>query len=207
MAVDEVDGGDHVECRDALGDAEDRPDTCDRRLHHRVRRTGGGDEDQGRVRAGLLDGLGHRVEDRDAAIKGRLAALARCHARDDVRAVGLAGPGVELTLAPGDALDDEPRVPADEDAHARRSTAPVASAAPGAPGAPPPVAPREEATAFAAASSREDAVWKWASSRRTAASAALVPTIRTTIGTSRVCCERASIRPRATSSPRVIPPK
>ena len=33
------------------------------------------------------------------------------------------------------------------------------------------------------------------------------PTIRTTIGTSRSWTARASIRPRATSSPRVIPPK
>ena len=62
-------------------------------------------------------------------------------------------------------------------------------------------------TAFAAASSSEAAVAKCASSRRTAASAALVPTIRTTIGTSRSWTARASIRPRATSSPRVMPPK
>ena len=43
--------------------------------------------------------------------------------------------------------------------------------------------------------------------RSTAASAAFVPTIRTTIGTSRSCWARASISPRATSSPRVMPPK
>ena len=70
-----------------------------------------------------------------------------------------------------------------------------------------PAAPRDAATAFAAASSSEAAVAKCASSRRTAASAALVPTIRTTIGTSRSWTARASIRPRATSSPRVMPPK
>ena len=40
-----------------------------------------------------------------------------------------------------------------------------------------------------------------------AARSALVPTMRTTMGTSRVCCARASMRPRATSSPRAMPPK
>ena len=39
------------------------------------------------------------------------------------------------------------------------------------------------------------------------ASSAFVPTIRTTIGTSRVNDLRASTMPRATSSPRVMPPK
>ena len=46
-----------------------------------------------------------------------------------------------------------------------------------------------------------------ACSRSTAASAAFVPTIRTTIGTSRSWTARASISPLATSSPRVMPPK
>ena len=44
-------------------------------------------------------------------------------------------------------------------------------------------------------------------SRSRAASSAFVPTIRTTIGTSRSWTARASMSPRATSSPRVIPPK
>ena len=50
--------------------------------------------------------------------------------------------------------------------------------------------PCDAATAWAAASSSEDAVTNCASSRRTAASAAFVPTIRTTIGTSRSCWAR-----------------
>ena len=50
-----------------------------------------------------------------------------------------------------------------------------------------PAAPFDAATAFTAASSSDVAVSKCASSRRAAASAAFVPTIRTTIGTSRVC--------------------
>ena len=68
---------------------------------------------------------------------------------------------------PGDALDEEPRLGPDQDAQA--------------------AAPRDAATAFAAASSSEAAVSKCACSSRTAASAAFVPTIRTTIGTSRAC--------------------
>ena len=67
--------------------------------------------------------------------------------------------------------------------------------------------PLAAATAFSAASSRLAAVTKLAASSSSAASAAFVPTIRTTIGTSRSCWARASIRPRATSSPRVMPPK
>ena len=88
------------------------------------------------------------------------------HAGHDPGAVGLHRPAVELALATGDALDQQPRVGPDDDAHA--------------------AAPRDAATAFAAASSSELAVAKCACSSRTAASAALVPTIRTTIGTSRL---------------------
>ena len=97
------------------------------------------------------------------------------HARDHVRPVGGRRAGVEFALATGDPLDDEARLTAHEDAHA--------------------VAPRDAATAFAAASSRLAAVSKRASVRSVAASAALVPTIRTTIGTSRVCWARASMSP------------
>ena len=84
-----------------------------------------------------------------------LAALARRHAGDDPGAVLLHRPAVEVALATGDALDDQPRLGPDEDAHA--------------------AAPRDAATALAAASSSEAAVANWASSSRTAASAAFVP--------------------------------
>ena len=66
------------------------------------------DEDQRRVRAGLLDRLGDGVEDRDAL--DVLAALAGRDAGDDVRAVGAVAQAVEAALAAGQALDDEPRV-------------------------------------------------------------------------------------------------
>src|SRR5437762_2129390 len=62
-------------------------------------------------------------------------------------------------------------------------------------------------TALAAASSSESAVISLASARIGFASSALVPTMRTTMGTSRVSVLRASTMPRATSSPRVMPPK
>ena len=41
------------------------------RLHDRVRRAAGRDEDAGRVRAGLADRLGDGVEDRDRAVERR----------------------------------------------------------------------------------------------------------------------------------------
>src|SRR4029079_19076322 len=127
------------------------------------------------------------VEHRDTPVEGRLAALARRHAGDERGPVLEHRPAVELALEAGDALDDEARVAVDEDAHA--------------------ATPLAAATAFAAASSRLCAVTKLAASSSSAASAAFVPTILTTIGTSRSCWARASIRPRATSSPRVMPPK
>ena len=74
---------------------------------------------------------------------------------------------VEVALAAGDALDDEAGLAPDEDAHARRS--------PAMPRRPWPRPRRAMA-----------AVSNCASSSSVAASAAFVPTIRTTIGTSRV---------------------
>ena len=72
----------------------------------------------GGVGAGLGDRLGDRVEDGDPVVERVLAALAGRHAGHDVGAVVQHLAGVELALAAGDALDDEPRVAVDEDAHA-----------------------------------------------------------------------------------------
>ena len=116
-----------------------------------------------------------------------LAALAGRHPGDDRRAVRLHRPAVELALATGDPWTS------------RRVSGPTRMLMRPLPGMPRrPWPPPRRATA---------AVVKCACSRSVAASAALVPTMRTTIGTSRVWAARASIRPRATSSPRVIPPK
>src|SRR4029079_15475252 len=120
-------------------------------------------------------------------VEGGLAALARRHAGDDVRAVFEHRGPVARALPAREPVDDGPARAIDQDAHA--------------------AAPFDAATACAAATSRVSAVWNWASRRSTAASAAFARTIGRTIGTSRVCWPRASMRPRATSSPRVIPPK
>src|SRR4029079_12734757 len=132
----------------------------------------GGDEDAGRVGAGLANGVHDGVEHGHTAVQGCLAALARRHPGDDLRPIVEHRRAVEGAFAAGEAVDDDPARPIDEDAHA--------------------TAPFDAATAWAAASSRVSAVWNCASRRRTAASAAFVPTIRTTIGTSRSCCSRAS---------------
>ena len=81
----------------------------------RVDREPRGHEDQRRVRAGLGDGLRDGVEDGDALDVE--PALARSDARDEVRAVVAVAQAVESPLAPGEPLDDEPRVPVDDDRH------------------------------------------------------------------------------------------
>ena len=124
-----------------------------------------------------------------AAVERGLAALARRHAGDDPGAVGLHRAGVEVALAAGDALDDEPRLGSDEDAHAA-------------------ALPRDAADGLGRrlvqrGGRREVGLPRAGRPPRPRS----CPTIRTTIGTSRSWTARASIRPRATSSPRVIPPK
>ena len=66
-------------------------------------------------RAVVLDRLGDGVEDRDAVDLAALAAGG--DAADDLRAVVEALPGQVDRLAAGDALDDEGRVLAQQDAH------------------------------------------------------------------------------------------
>ena len=90
-------------------------DACVDRLVGGVGGEARGHEDQRRVRAGLLDGLGDGVVDRDAL--DVLAALPWRDAGDDVRAVVAVAQAVEAALAPGQALHDEPRVLVDDDRH------------------------------------------------------------------------------------------
>ena len=68
----------------------------------------GGHEDHRGVGAGLLDGLGHGVEDRQAL--DRFAAFAGRDAADHLRAVFQAPLGVELPDLAGDSLTDDARV-------------------------------------------------------------------------------------------------
>ena len=105
---DHLDDRDHVERRDALGDAEDRPDPGGGRLHDRVRRAGRRDEDARRVGAGLADGVGDRVEHGHPAVQRGLAALAGRHPGDDLGAVLEHRGAMERALAAGQAVDDDP---------------------------------------------------------------------------------------------------
>ena len=85
------------------------------RLVDRVGREARRDEDHRRVRARLRDRVGDRVEDRDPL--DVLAALPGRDAGDDLRAVALVAEAVERALGAGQALDDELRVPVDDDRH------------------------------------------------------------------------------------------
>ena len=85
------------------------------RLVDRVGREAGRHEDHRRVRARLGDGVGDGVEDGNPL--DVLAALARRDAGDDLRAVALVAQAVERALGAGQALDDELRVPVDDDRH------------------------------------------------------------------------------------------
>ena len=122
---------DHVQHRDALGDADDELDARVDRLEDRVGRAGRRHEDHRRVGAGLLHRLRRRCRTRGKPFV-HLAALAGRDAGDDLGAVLAHLLGVERPGAAGDALDDELGLLADEDAMAtsplRRARAPRSSA-------------------------------------------------------------------------------
>ena len=101
--------------RYVLRDADHRADAGVDRLVDRVGGEAGGNEDQRRVRACLVDCVGDRIEDGHAL--DVLAALSRRHAGDDVRAVCLVAQAVEAALAAREALDQKPRVVVDDDRH------------------------------------------------------------------------------------------
>src|SRR5437867_2673393 len=65
-----------------------------------------------RVRYRFFDRIEHR------AVEMRRAALAGCDAAHDVRAVGDHFLRVERALVAGEALDDDPRLLVEQDAHA-----------------------------------------------------------------------------------------
>src|SRR5439155_10863499 len=97
----------HVVRRNVLGDANHGLDAGVDGLVDRVGRETGRDEDQRRVRTRVLDGVGDGVEHRDAL--DVLAALPRSDPGDDLRAVVAVAQTVVATLAPVQALHDEPR--------------------------------------------------------------------------------------------------
>ena len=139
---------------------------------------GGGTKIRLQSAPGLPDGVGHRVEDRDAVHV--LPRLARGDPGDHLGAVGDAGPGVKLALLAGDPLHHYPRVLVDEDAHVILSSEGSARCPEsGARGQ------RAIAATFCAASLRSAAVIRLRpdSARMRRPSSTLVPSIRTTTGT------------------------
>src|SRR5512133_2157498 len=169
---------------DALGDRDDGLDPRLGRLEDRVRGEARRHEDHRGVGAGGVDRGVEGVEDRDAL--DVLAALARSHARHQLRAVAPVVHRVERALAPGDARHAQARLVVDQDAH------------------------RASSTTFSAASFIVAAVWTLgsaASARIRRPSSSFVPSSLTTNGTVGVIWLNAATSPLATSSQRVMPPK
>ena len=98
----------HVLRRNAVGDDAHQPQARIGRLHQRIGREGGRHEGE----AGLGAGRPHRVLDgvEYRPVQMRLAAFARRHAADDLRAVGDHFPGMERRLVAGESLHDHARV-------------------------------------------------------------------------------------------------
>jgi hypothetical protein len=108
LAVHEGPRLQHVDDRNALGDAHGEGDARVGRLHDGV---GGGrrrHEDDGGVGSRLAHRVVDAVEDRPPLV--RRTALARRDASDDRGTVGRRGLRVKSAFAPGQALDDQPRV-------------------------------------------------------------------------------------------------
>ncbi len=111
-------GADHIVGRDALADADDQRHARGGRLADCVGREGRRHIDDRDIRAGLAHRFSHRVEHRHLAVDRRLAAAPRHDTGDDTGAIGDHLAGVELALAAGDALHDQPGICIDQDAHA-----------------------------------------------------------------------------------------
>ncbi len=106
---------DHVEDRDAFGDADDQRQFGVDGLQDGVAGERRRDVDHRRIGAGFFDRLGHGVEDRQGQVLG--AALARRHPADHAGAVGNGLFGMERSLGAGKALADDLGVGIDENSH------------------------------------------------------------------------------------------
>src|SRR5271156_1233116 len=177
---------DHVEDRDALGDADDQRDLGIGRLEDRIGGEGRRHIDHARVAAGRGAGLMHGVEDRQVEVPG--PAFPRCHAADHLGAVGDRLLGVERALGAGDPLADDFGRGVDEDRHQRASLT--------------------AATTFCAASARLSAARIGSPDCRMIRlpRSTLVPSRRTTSGTCRLTSRAAATTPSAITSQRMIPP-
>src|SRR5207253_5330021 len=176
----------HVLRGNAIGDRHDEADAGVRGLHDRVGAEGRGNEDETGGGARALHRLLDRVEHRPPQVLA--AALPRRDAAHDVRAIGDHFPGVERPLVAGEALDDDPRLLVEQDAHA---ASPASRAA----------------TTRSAASESVSAVWicRPLSLRMRRPSSTLVPARRTTRGTGTRTSRTACTTPCATQSHRLIP--
>ena len=105
----------HIEGRDAFGDAHDQLDASVRSFKDRVFAERCRYVDHAGFCAGFLDRFFHGVENRQAQV--RLAAFARRHTTDHLRAIGNRLLGVERALATGETLADDLGVLIDQDAH------------------------------------------------------------------------------------------
>ena len=116
---------DHVEHRNALGDADDKRNFRRDRLQDGIGGKGRRHINDRSIGARLLVGLGDRIEDRQGRALGRLArgpdrsALARRHAADHFCAIGDGLFRVESAGFAGQALTKDLGVFIDENGHER----------------------------------------------------------------------------------------
>ena len=113
MLLQHVLDAQHVQHRDAFGDAHDHADAGIGRFQDRIGRERRRHVDHGGIGAGGVDRFTHGVEHRQFDVGG--AALPRGHAADDLGAVIDHLLGVEGALRAGEALDDDLGVLVDQD--------------------------------------------------------------------------------------------
>src|SRR5690606_13071534 len=182
----------HVQHRNAFGDAGDYLDAALGRFQDRVGGEGCRHVDHARRGAGGFHRVAHGVEYRQ--VEMLLAAAARSDAADQLGAVGQRLLGVEGALLTGKALADHLGVLVDQNAHVESSLGAYLLTA---------------ATTFLAASVRLSAGIRlrplWASSSLPFST--LVPSRRTTTGTLTPTSFTAAMMPSAIMSQRTMPPK
>src|SRR5690606_21665480 len=190
ILLEDVVDAQHVQDRNALGNADDDADAGGSRFKDGIGRERRRHVDHAGVGTGFLDRLGHGVEHGQAQMLG--TALARRHAADQPGAVIQRLLRMERALGAGEALTDDLGVLVDQNGHG--GLAPQAAAA---------------ATAFFAASLRSVAGWMArpdsASSLRPCST--LVPSRRAMTGTVQPTSLTALMMPSAMRSLRTMPPK
>ncbi len=105
----------HIERRDAFGDADDQFDFRIGRFHDRVGRKRGRHKNHRGIGAGFVRCLLHSIENGPAFVRG--AAFARRNAADNLRAISGAGLGMERAFAPSQTLHDQSSSLISQDCH------------------------------------------------------------------------------------------